>query len=292
MFYYYDMDFRNLLQDIINNGVMVHNDRTGRDCLTIPSATLHYNTKKEYAPLSFMKRSFPVAATAEIIGYLRRYEWATQFADIGTNTWFTNANETEAWLKNPNRLGENHLGKVYGAALDDHELPELFDKLERHYDDRGLAIDFWRPEKFHLGCLRPCMFRHQFTILGDTLHLTSTQRSCDSALGLNFNSIQPFVLLKLFARCAGLKAGEVTHNITNVHIYDTHIDKVKQMLDVESKTLAAVYNVDKVTPQIEIADWVQSFDDIVNSDRHARDYIVVSGYPSSDIPKIDFDLVA
>jgi len=33
-----------------------------------------------------------------------------------------------------------------------------------------------------MGCLRPCMHTHTFSLLGDTLYLTSYQRSCDVPL--------------------------------------------------------------------------------------------------------------
>ena len=41
-----------------------------------------------------------------------------------------------------------------------------------------------------MGCLRPCMHTHTFSLVGDTLYLTSSQRSCDVPLGQNFNQIQ------------------------------------------------------------------------------------------------------
>ena len=38
------------------------------------------------------------------------------------------------------------------------------------------------------------MHTHTFSLLGDTLYLTSYQRSCDVPLGLNFNQVQVFFL--------------------------------------------------------------------------------------------------
>lgn len=56
---------------------------------------------------------------------------------------------------------------------------------------RGEIITFFNPGETELGCLRPCMHT-PFSLLGDTLYLTSYQRSCDVPLGLNFNQIQVF----------------------------------------------------------------------------------------------------
>ncbi len=276
----YELDYLNLCQKVLDEGVWVHNERTGRDCLTIPEHTLYYDCSQP-PPLLTTKRSFPVSAWAEILGYLRRYEWASEFSAIGTNTWKVNANETQAWLDNPNRLGEDHLGKVYGAALEDWELPELFDKLMKHQDDRGLMINYWRPEKFELGCLRPCMYKHSFTILGDTIHMCSESRSMDLGCGSNWNALQGWFLLKFVAHITGLKAGRVKHNIINCHIYDSHIDAISKQLSRTPSRLDVTF---------EIAPWVKSFDDLVGNDKHAREYFTITGYnPQS---KIEMDLVA
>ena len=53
--------------------------------------------------------------------------------------------------------------------------------------DRGEIITFYNPGEFELGCLRPCMHTHTFSLLGDTLYLTSYQRSCDVPLLLPYN---------------------------------------------------------------------------------------------------------
>lgn len=83
-----------------------------------------------------------------------------------------------------------------------------------------------------LGCLRPCMHTHTFSLLGDTLYLTSYQRSCDVPLGLNFNQIQVFTFLALMAQITGKKAGQAYHKIINAHIYE---DQFELMRDVQLK---------------------------------------------------------
>jgi thymidylate synthase len=74
------------------------------------------------------------------------------------------------------------------------------------------------------------MHTHNFSLLGDRLHLTSYQRSCDVPLGLNFNQIQVFTLLALIAQITGHKAGIAYHKIVNAHIYE---DQLELMRDVQ-----------------------------------------------------------
>ena len=253
----------------LEEGKMIYNKRTGENCLTIPEFDYKLEADSPI-PLLSVKQSFPVSAWAEMLGYLRRYQWANQFDKIGAKTWYGNANKTQAWLDNPNRLGENHIGQVYGAALEPWELPELFDKLEAHEDDRGLIINFWRPEKFDKGSLRPCMYLHNFTIIEDTLHLTSKQRSCDLGLGMNFNSLQGWILPRMFAKCAGLKVGTFKHEITNLHIYEKHIPAIKELISRVPDDNSGV--------KFDINDWVTCFDDLVSGDWHSRDYFSIEGY--------------
>ncbi|ASG06694.1 thymidylate synthase [Vibrio anguillarum] len=83
-----------------------------------------------------------------------------------------------------------------------------------------------------MGCLRPCMYSHHFSLLGDTLYLNSTQRSCDVPLGLNFNMVQVYVFLAIMAQITGKKAGVAYHKIVNAHIYE---DQLALMTDVQLK---------------------------------------------------------
>lgn len=76
------------------------------------------------------------------------------------------------------------------------------------------------------------MHTHNFSLLGDTLFLTSYQRSCDVPLGLNFNQCQVFFLLKIVAQITGHKPGQAYHKIVNAHIYE---DQLALMRDVQLK---------------------------------------------------------
>ena len=233
--------YLDLCQRIIDDGVWVENKRTGKRCLTVINAELEYDIAGNEFPLITTRKSYWKAAIAELLGYLKGYDNAADFRAIGCNTWNANANENEAWLNNPHRKGEDDMGRVYGVqgrrwAKPDggfvDQLKKLVDDLSQGNDDRGEILSFYNPGEFHMGCLRPCMHTHNFSLLGDTLYLTSYQRSCDVPLGLNFNQIQVFVLLALVAQITGNKAGKAYHKIVNAHIYE---DQLELMRDVQLK---------------------------------------------------------
>jgi thymidylate synthase len=233
--------YLDLCQRIIDQGEWIENTRTGKRCLTVINADLEYDVANNQLPLITTRKSYWKAAIAEIIGYLRGYDNAADFRALGAKTWDANANDNEAWLNNPHRKGEDDMGRVYGVQgrgwltpdgrpLD--QLKKIVDNLSQGIDDRGEILTFYNPGEFDRGCLRPCMHTHTFSILGDTLYLTSYQRSCDVPLGLNFNQVQVFFLLKMMAQITGLKPGKAYHKIVNAHIYE---DQLALMRDVQLK---------------------------------------------------------
>ena len=227
-----------LCQRIIDEGVWIENKRTGKKCLTVINADLTYDIANNQFPIITTRKSYWKAAIAELIGYLRGYDNAEDFRKLGTKSWDANANLNEAWLNNPVRKGEDDMGRVYGvqgrawqkpdgSTLD--QLRKIVENLEQGLDDRGEILSFYNPGEFELGCLRPCMHTHNFSLMGDVLYLTSYQRSCDVPLGLNFNQIQVFTLLALMAQITGKTAGLAYHKIVNAHIYEDQLELMRSV---------------------------------------------------------------
>lgn len=233
--------YLDLCQRIVDEGVWIENERTNKRCLTVVNADLTFDVANNEFPLITTRKSFWKSAIAELLGYLRGYDNAADFRALGTKTWDMNANENQAWLNNPHRKGHDDMGRVYGVQGRSWQKPDgttidqlrkIVDNLSKGIDDRGEIMTFYNLGEFDLGCLRPCMHTHTFSLLGDTLYLTSYQRSCDVPLGLNFNQIQVFTLLALMAQITGLKAGKAYHKIVNAHIYE---DQLELMRDVQLK---------------------------------------------------------
>lgn len=231
--------YLDLAQRIIDEGTWIANSRTGKRCLTLINADLTYDVAGNKFPIITTRKSYWKAAIAELLGYIRGYDNAAQFRALGTKTWDANANENAVWLANPVRKGADDMGRVYGVqgrawlkpsggVID--QLQKIVDDLSKGVDDRGEILSFYNPGEFDLGCLRPCMHTHTFSLLNDTLYLTSYQRSCDVPLGLNFNQIQVFALLALMAQITGHKPGLAYHKIVNAHIYE---DQLPLMRDVQ-----------------------------------------------------------
>ena len=270
--------YLSLCQRIIDRGVWVENARTGKKCLTTIDVDLSYDVAQNQFPIITTRKSFWKAAIAELLGYLRGYDNAADFRALGTRSWDANANENKAWLNNPVRKGRDDMGRVYGvqgrswrkpdgSSLD--QLTKIVDNLSRGIDDRGEILTFYNPGEFELGCLRPCMHTHTFSLLGETLYLTSYQRSCDVPLGLNFNQIQVFVLLALIAQITGKTPGLAYHKIVNAHIYE---DQLELMRTVQLKRTPFASPKLHINPDIkslkDIESWVSMDDFEVEGYQH------------------------
>ena len=175
------------LRHIYENGTDLKNARTGEICRTVINVDLTYDATTNKAPLLTTRKAPPKLAIAELLGYIRGVRSAVQMRALGTKSWDANANENAAWLNNPHRMGEDDMGFVYGAVAKNWPVVEgsratldlfhkVYNNLKNGIDDRGEIITFWNPGAFHMGCLRPCMYEHQFSLLGDDLYLNSTQR--------------------------------------------------------------------------------------------------------------------
>ncbi|HAC88733.1 MAG TPA: thymidylate synthase, partial [Gammaproteobacteria bacterium] len=276
-----------LSQRIIDQGSWVENKRTGKKCLTVVNADLSYDVANNQFPIITTRKSFWKAAIAELLGYLRGYDNAADFRKLGTKSWDANANENEDWLSNPARKGKDDMGRVYGvqgrswrkpdgSGLD--QLRKVVDNLSNGVDDRSEILTFYNPGEFDLGCLRPCMHTHTFSLLENTLHLTSYQRSCDVPLGLNFNQIQVFTLLALMAQITGKAPGIAYHKIVNAHIYEDQLDLMRTVQlkrePFEPPQLHINFDIKALE---DIESWVTLDDFIVEGYRH-HDPIV---YPFS-----------
>lgn len=270
--------YLDLCQRILDEGTWIANERTGKRCLTVIDANLVYNVGANEFPIVTTRKSYWKAAIAELLGYIRGYDNAAQFRSIGCNTWNANANENEAWLNNPARKGEDDMGRVYGVqgrnwkAFDGtvvDQLQKIVTNISSGIDDRGEILTFYNPGEFHLGCLRPCMHTHTFSLLGDDLYLTSFQRSVDVPLGLSFNSVQTFALLALIAQITNKNPKMVYHKLINCHIYE---DQLELMRDVQLKREPFPAPKFRINPDIktleDIETWVTTDDFTLEGYQH------------------------
>ena len=156
------------------------------------------------------------------------------------------------WQKKSNNIHDLHshiwdswadengsIGKAYGYQLAKKSIyPEgEFDQVDRVLFDlkhnpqsRRIMTNIYNFEDLHEMNLYPCAYSMTFNVSGDTLNGILNQRSNDMLTANNWNVLQYAVLLMMLAQVSGLKAGTLVHVIADAHIYDRHIDLVKEVI--------------------------------------------------------------
>jgi thymidylate synthase len=102
------------MQDVLRMGAWQVNERTGERCCTLPGAMTRFDISTYFPAVTTKKLAFN-SAVGELVGFLRGKRSAAAFRALGCKVWDQNANENEAWLANPFRLGEDDLGDIYGV---------------------------------------------------------------------------------------------------------------------------------------------------------------------------------
>jgi thymidylate synthase len=99
---------------------------------------------------------------------------------------------------------------------------------------RRLILSAWNVEQLNQMALPPCHVLSQFHVLDkDKLYCTLYQRSGDVGLGVPFNIASYSFLTHMIADICDLKATELTHYIGNAHIYENHVEALKNQVDRE-----------------------------------------------------------
>jgi thymidylate synthase len=238
-----EQNYLNLLQNILDNGVKQSN-RTGINSYTLPGETLKFDLRDGF-PAITTKKLFFDAVKGELIGFLRGCTSAADFRALGCNIWDQNANENAAWLASPARRGEDDLGRIYGAQWRDFgiaggvtrvdQIAAALDLVRNEPTNRRILVNAWNPAEIDKAALPPCHVLFQLLPHVDSkvLHMTMYQRSCDMFLGVPFNIASYALLLELFATWTGYTAGTLTMFLADAHIYENHVDQVREQLTRE-----------------------------------------------------------
>ena len=79
--------------------------------------------------------------------------------------------------------------------------------------------------------LEPCAYSMTFNVTGNKLNAILNQRSQDILEANNWNVVQDSVLVHMLAQVTGLVPGEFVHVIADAHIYDRHVDIIRELIE-------------------------------------------------------------
>ncbi len=183
-----------------------------------------YDLSKEVPILTL--RPVPIkVAIGEILWIWQKK--SNNIHDLNSHIWDEWANEAGS------------IGKAYGYQLGvKHKYKEgWFDQVDRVLFDlktcphnRRMITTLWNPAELSEMALYPCAYSVEFNVKNGKLNAVLNQRSQDMLTASGINVFQYGVLLHMFARATNLQVGELVHKIVDAHIYDKHIDMVKELI--------------------------------------------------------------
>lgn len=143
----------------------------------------------------------------------------------------------------------------------------VVDELQRNPDSRRLVISAWAPGNAHTSALPPCHCLYVFNVQRDAdgqpllcLHLT--QRSCDIALGVPYNIAGYALILELFARFSGIRAGIFAHTLVDAHVYTAKPDGTQGEYDHVPGLREQLARTPRRLPKLHIDRSIQTLDDL------------------------------
>ena len=116
------------------------------------------------------------------------------------------------------------------------QLQQIIDALKDPVQrtSRRLVMTAWNPCQLDQMALPPCHIVCQFNVHdGNKLSCSMYQRSGDFPLGIPFNIASYSFLTHLIAKHCELDAYEFVHFVGNCHIYEEHIEPIKEQLTRE-----------------------------------------------------------
>ena len=171
---------------------------------------------------------------------------------------------------------DGSIGKAYGYQIGtksrykegmfDQTDRVLFDLKNNPYSRRILTSIYNHHDLSEMN-LYPCAWSMTFNVTQNpgeeklTLNAVLNQRSQDVLAANNWNVCQYALLLMMFAQASDMIPGELLHVIADAHIYDRHVDIIKELIS------RPTYPAPKVRLNPEIKDFYAfTTDDLIVED--------------------------
>jgi thymidylate synthase len=149
--------------------------------------------------------------------------------------WKTNQEIQERSFTN--EFGHTFVTDSSFTTLEIDQVQQLIDSIKKDPSSRRHILSAWNPGELDQMALPPCHVLSQFDVTDGYLSCQMYQRSCDMFLGVPFNIASYSLLTHIIARECGLKVGEFIWTGGDCHVYNNHIDAVKEQLSRAERPL-------------------------------------------------------
>lgn len=219
-------EYEDFLKRVLEQGTP-KSDRTGTGTLSVFGAQLRFNLSEGF-PLVTTKRVHIKSVVGELLWFLKG----------DSNVQWLQENGIRIWNEWADDSGE--LGPVYGVQWRSWPTPDgghidqikqVLETLKSNPDSRRMIVSAWNVSELDEMALMPCHAFFQFYVAEGKLSCQLYQRSADLFLGVPFNIASYALLTHMVAQQCGLDVGEFIWTGGDCHIYNDHMDQVRQQLE-------------------------------------------------------------
>jgi len=221
-------EYEDLLRLVLDKGTPKP-DRTGTGTRSLFGHQMRFNLAAGF-PLVTTKLVHFRSIAYELLWFLRGDSNVGWLREHGVTIW-------DEWAR-----PDGELGPVYGVQWRSWPTPDgshidqiaqLLDLLRNDPSSRRLIVSAWNVADIPEMALAPCHALFQFYVADDRLSCQLYQRSADLFLGVPFNIASYALLTHMVAQQAGLDVGEFVWTGGDCHIYDNHVEQVREQLSRE-----------------------------------------------------------
>jgi thymidylate synthase len=267
-----EYQYLDLLKDIIKNGYEKPIFGADNSEIGVFGRQIRFDLAEGY-PLLTTKKVFMRGILHELLWFLRGDSNVKYLVDNNVHIWddwaYKNYKAAMKKGKAKKRTQEEfiqkiaadskfakkwgELGPVYGAqwrkwrTSDGRVIDQLkwaLDKLKKTPERRHIVLSAWNPEFIYemaapgkSMALPPCHTIFHFNVLDGKLSCQLYQRSADMFLGVPFNIASYALLTLMFSHVTKIPVGEFVHTFGDVHIYENHLEQVKEQLTRKPRPL-------------------------------------------------------
>ncbi len=292
-----EFQYLNLLKEVQEHGIKNVDRGTGAVSYSVFGRQTRYDLSKGF-PLLTTKRVYWKGVLQELYWFMSGQSNIRYLAQNGVHIWndypFKMYNKLAEQGSVPTMTKHDFVQKIVDDeqfALKYGELKRIYGEMWRRWptrtdrtvdqlkwviqelkddpDARNLIVNSWNPEYLYTMATNEdasrfpiCHNMYQISMKEGKLNLQLYQRSADLFLGVPFNIASYALLTIILAQVTGYQPGEFVHTFGDAHIYENHMEQVKDQLSREPKPF----------PTLKIDPSVQDIDDF------RPEYAILEGY--------------
>ncbi|MCI8486855.1 MAG: thymidylate synthase [Clostridia bacterium] len=237
-----DKNFIDTCKEILEHGyssvgtnvrTIWEDDGSEANYISIVGVTNKYDVAKEFPMITLRNNTNTVKKAIDELLWIWQKK-SNNVNDLNSHIWDQWADE------------DGSIGKAYGYQMQKKykfkigseirnidQVDYVLELLRNNQSSRRIMTNIFDFEDLKDMNLEPCAYGTQWLVKEGKLHLILNQRSQDMLAANGWNTMQYAALLHMFAQCAGLEVGTLTHNIGDCHIYDRHIPLVEKLIKAE-----------------------------------------------------------